>query len=194
MTGNRHDGSPRVTMLAAGASGFAVLFAGAELFGFDASIMGINDKALRPLAHVVVYGLLAVLLVKGLGNRYFLAGLLSLTLATVEETRQIWIDGRYASVLDATLNATGIISFLAVSWLLDHYVGYLRQRRRYRRVLVAENAWRPMQTPSLGQLVRVRRSGMGWLTRTARASSLILGIRINRSGAEQRPDMNTAPA
>lgn len=126
-------------------SGFSALVLAAESLGFDASFMGIRDAAVRPVAHVLLYGLMAATLAWGAGHRYRLAWGLCLLLATAEELHQAIVPGRYATFSDWGFNALGITGFLLAAAMVRPYLSYRRERRRYRRVLIAEGAWRPQR-------------------------------------------------
>lgn len=106
---------PRLLPLCVALAAFAVLFALAHRLGFDATILGISDSAVRPVAHVLVYGILALLLARGLGNRFAIAWLATLALATAEELHQLFIPGRYATLTDWACNAAGATMFLLIA-------------------------------------------------------------------------------
>lgn len=123
------------------ASGFLGVLVGADYLGGNATLLGINDEQVRPLAHVLIYGSLALMLAQGLKGRYLLAWLLTAGLAGLDELHQAFLPSRYATLADWALSMLGATVFLVVGWFVIPYCHYRLERRRYRRALVAEGNW-----------------------------------------------------
>lgn len=134
------EGKARWLWLAAAAGGYGALFLAADQLGFSAHFWGISDQALRPVGHFVAYGMLAVVLARVLGGRCTLAWAVALLLAAAEEAHQAHVPTRVCSVGDWAVNAAGITCFS----LAMPYARFWMAQRRYRRVLIAEGAWRPL--------------------------------------------------
>jgi len=111
-------------------SGFAFFYLAGQLFGNDGIeylFADVDWEALHVAGHIFVYGFLAVLLARAIGNRWVLAWLISNVLAAGEEYHQLIVPGRVACVEDALLNLASITVFLALACLLQ---SLLRNRFR----------------------------------------------------------------
>ncbi len=89
--------------------------------GDSGFILGFVTPAIQNFLHIPVYGLLALLWIitlraYGSSDRrsILLAILLSAAYGGVMEILQFWIPGRFASLMDFSLNVTGILLF---TWL-----------------------------------------------------------------------------
>lgn len=89
-----------------------VLFVFAPQLAADFTFVGIADKQLRPIAHMVTFGGMAVLLAYALNGRWIIAALVIAAFSSLEEVHQIWVPGRYASLQDVLVNCIAI--FLAI--------------------------------------------------------------------------------
>jgi len=105
-------------VLAAG--GFLTLLLRPQWFTADAGILGLSDLAVRSVAHLCVYGTLAVLLCHGLfrGRLILLGWLISVLLATAEEIHQLFVPYRFGCLRDWAIDMVGITCFvLAYRWM-----------------------------------------------------------------------------
>lgn len=133
---------PRLAMMAAALGGFAAILVLAQAFAFDVTVLGVSDEALRPTAHFIVFGMLAVMLAKGAGDRYALAWCVAMAMATADEVHQMFVPGRYATLGDWLTNLLGVTTLLMLARLLDPLMQYRTQRKHYRKALTAEGRWR----------------------------------------------------
>jgi VanZ family protein len=97
-------------LLAAGV--FAFLYFGASILSKEFSFLGIDDETIHLIGHLSVYGLLALLVAKALGNRFILAGVATALIATAEELHQAIVPGRSAAFDDWLMNNLSIALFL----------------------------------------------------------------------------------
>lgn len=116
----------RVLLFATALVGFGVLYVGARLFTGDYGVAGLSDDAIRTMAHFGVYGTLALLLAAALRGRGLLAWLLTVLLATAEETHQLFVQFRFACIGDWLVNVAGISAFLIAAALLHQHVARTR--------------------------------------------------------------------
>jgi VanZ family protein len=72
----------------------------------------------RKVTHVTVFGILAVLLFKSLGSRYFFSWLLTVIYAISDEWHQSFMPGREASYKDVMLDSFGALLALSIVYLL----------------------------------------------------------------------------
>ena len=100
--------------------GFAILYLAAPLFGnegIEYLFAEVDRESLHTAGHIVIYGTLAVMLAKSMGNRYLLAWLIGNILAAGEEWHQRVVPGRVASIDDALMNLGSITAFLLLAHL-----------------------------------------------------------------------------
>ncbi len=121
-------------------SGFAFLFLAGKLFGNDGIEYLIDHETLHTTGHIFVYGALAVMLARAMGDRYLLAWVASNLLAAGEEYHQLVVPGRVASLEDAAINFVSISAFLLLAVLAR---GVLHRRR-------SRHATTPPQAPQPG--------------------------------------------
>ncbi|MAE63789.1 MAG: hypothetical protein CMJ18_05910 [Phycisphaeraceae bacterium] len=107
----------RLAALAICATGFTVLFAGAKHLAGDLSVAGLSDEFIRGMAHFCGFGLLALILARAIGQRFLLAWLVSMVLATGEEVHQLVVPFRCSCPGDWLINAMGISTILIAGWL-----------------------------------------------------------------------------
>ncbi len=109
----------RMLALALAATGGAVLYFAASLFIGDYGLVGLDDDAVRAIAHFCVYGALAVFVAKALWNLHALAWLLTVLFATAEELHQLFVQYRFACVGDWSINVLGITICLIAAHVLQ---------------------------------------------------------------------------
>jgi hypothetical protein len=96
------------------ALGFASLLVIAPYVGGDVDIMGLSDSAAHNIAHVTVYGGLALLVAFALRGRLIASWLITNLLAGGEEWHQQFVPGRVMGWDDMLLNTIGITVALAL--------------------------------------------------------------------------------
>jgi len=91
--------------------------------GYGGYIIGLVTPTIQNFLHIPVYGLLAVLWIftlRAYGSSkhrsILLAILLSAGYGGIMEFWQLWIPGRFASLMDFFLNGTGILLF---TWIYE---------------------------------------------------------------------------
>ena len=94
--------------LALAAGGFASLWLVAPYVGGDVDIMGLTDETVHNIAHLTVYGGLALLIAGAMRGHLVLAWFISNLLAAAEEWHQQFVPGRIMGWDDMILNVTGI--------------------------------------------------------------------------------------
>jgi VanZ family protein len=107
----------RVALLVVVLACFAAIFLTAPLLRHNLRYAGISNHTIHKVGHVVVYGVLAVLLAKGLGNGWVLSGLLCFAVSAAAEVQQLFVRDRVASWADAGVNLAAIAAALALAWL-----------------------------------------------------------------------------
>jgi hypothetical protein len=108
----------RVVLGLAAIAAFSVLYFGARLFAHEFSIFGLQDETIHLIGHLTVYGALAIVVTKAIGNRFVLAWVITNAIATAEELHQQYVPGRVASFDDWTTNLLSITVFLAAAgWI-----------------------------------------------------------------------------
>jgi len=100
-------------------AGFASLYVFDRHLAGHIGLLGLPDRMVHRVGHILVYGSLAVLVAKALRRRWVLAWFVSILLATAEEYHQLFVPGRYASVDDALVNLTTISCFLIGAYLFQ---------------------------------------------------------------------------
>ena len=112
----------RTVALGLAVAGFTFLYLAAHVLTADLGFAGVPEKAVRSCIHFVVYGALALALVKALRGWYLLAWLISVVLATGEEARQLFIPYRFGSISDWMINLAGITCFLVGAKVLRNHM------------------------------------------------------------------------
>lgn len=105
----------RFVALAAATAAFGVLYFAARLFIGDYGLLGLDDNAIRSIAHFCVYGTLGLIVARALWNMATLAWLITVLFATAEELHQLFVQYRFACVEDWAMNVAGITAFLAAA-------------------------------------------------------------------------------
>lgn len=105
--------------------GFGTLLFVAPHVGQDVDIMGLSDDTVHTIAHLAVYGGLAILVATALGGRLVLSWILTILLAGGEEWHQQFVPGRIVGWDDMLLNVVGISAALMI-------VGIVLKIRRWR--------------------------------------------------------------
>ena len=78
--------------------------------------LGLLDTILRKLAHMVEFGLLAVLWWRALGYRAALtAAAIAVTYAISDEVHQSFVDGRVGSPVDVLIDTAGVAIAMALA-------------------------------------------------------------------------------
>lgn len=92
---------------------------------------GFIEFIIRKSAHFVIFGLVAVavyLVISKVRHRYWLALLITLILASLDEYHQYLTGGRTPSIKDVLLDMSGAITFLTV------FVGLKLTNKKIRRI------------------------------------------------------------
>jgi len=119
----------RLACAAAAAAVMATLLAAAPLLTGNTHFLVFRERTVHFVGHIVVFGVMAVLVLKAVGGRTAWAWLIANALAGTEELHQMFVPGRRAAIQDELLNIATVSLFLAGASLVRHG----RARRAARR-------------------------------------------------------------
>lgn len=107
----------RLAFLAAAGAVFAGVWLSAPLLAGDVDVLDFTDRQVHTAGHIVVYGGLALALLRAFGGRIAWAWLAAAALGAAEEWHQAFVPGRSAQWSDVLLNAAAITAALAAVWV-----------------------------------------------------------------------------
>ena len=93
--------------------------------GSPAHLLALVSPNVQNLLHIPAFGFLALLWIVALGiyqvsegRRILIASIIALAFGLLTEMGQIWVPGRFPSILDLTLDLTGILLFI---WFYQYF-------------------------------------------------------------------------
>jgi VanZ family protein len=96
----------------------AIIFYLSSISNAEISSDPSTDFISRKLVHFFVFGVLSLLFLLPTKN-YYLASLLAIVYAILDEYHQTFVPGRSGEIRDIIIDSSGVIIFMLITWILN---------------------------------------------------------------------------